>query len=327
MKKVSIIVPIYNSEKNIKQCIDSIVNQTYNNVEIVLVNDGSKDNSLMICEEYGKKYNNIKVIDKTNNGVSEARNDGIKNSTGDYIVFIDSDDYIDENMVEEIMKYSQYDYVVFGYYIRTSNNDYEVLPENKKYESLESFSNDFCKLYCNNLINSPCNKLFKKDLITSFFPKNMSMGEDLIFNLNYLKNCSSIKCLSFPLYNYIISKSESLSNKYNSNAVENSLLLQKSVLDFCNKNFKQYPIELINNKYLEDCFSNVQKMIFSKKFSRGDCLRQIEQILSYEITHNALKENSIENIQYKLFVLALKRKYRNLIYFCFRLKGKVKGVL
>ena len=101
---VSIIVPIYNSEKYLHACLDSIVSQTYKNIEIILVNDGSIDKSGVICDEYSRKYNNIKVFHKENGGVSSARNLGIDNATGQYLAFVDPDDYIDANMYEILVE-------------------------------------------------------------------------------------------------------------------------------------------------------------------------------------------------------------------------------
>ena len=95
MKKVSIIIPAYNAEKTIKKCLNSVCNQTYENIEIIIVNDGSTDNSLDICEEYEKKDDRIIIISKENGGLSDARNKGIDIAKGKYITFIDSDDYVD----------------------------------------------------------------------------------------------------------------------------------------------------------------------------------------------------------------------------------------
>ena len=101
--KLSIVVPIYNSEKYLNECIESIVNQTFDDFELILVNDGSKDNSLLICKQWGKKDKRIKIIDKENGGVSSARNAGIKIANGEYIGFVDSDDYINECMYEKLI--------------------------------------------------------------------------------------------------------------------------------------------------------------------------------------------------------------------------------
>ena len=102
--KISVIIPVYNVEQYLEKCLDSILNQTYKNIEIILVNDGSIDKSGLICDEYSRKYNNIKVFHKENGGVSSARNLGIDNATGQYLAFIDPDDYIDVNMYEILVE-------------------------------------------------------------------------------------------------------------------------------------------------------------------------------------------------------------------------------
>ncbi|MEG2898607.1 MAG: glycosyltransferase, partial [Eubacterium sp.] len=105
MKLISLIIPIYNSEKFLDRCIQSIINQTYKNIEIILVNDGSIDQSLEICQLYKKRDNRIVIINKKNGGVGSARNIGLQKAKGDYIGFIDSDDYIDKETYEEYYNY------------------------------------------------------------------------------------------------------------------------------------------------------------------------------------------------------------------------------
>ena len=102
MKKISIIVPIYNTKKYIDRVVNCLINQTYHNLEIILVDDGSTDGSSMLCDKYKKKDNRIKVIHQKNSGVSVARNVGLKHATGEYIGFVDSDDYISLNMYETL---------------------------------------------------------------------------------------------------------------------------------------------------------------------------------------------------------------------------------
>src|SRR5207253_2318057 len=102
MPNVSIIVPVYNNEKYLSECLDSLINQTLKDIEIILVNDGSNDNSLLICYEFGKIDGRIKVIDKPNGGVSSARNTGLKLASGKYVGFVDSDDWIESDMYEKM---------------------------------------------------------------------------------------------------------------------------------------------------------------------------------------------------------------------------------
>ena len=148
-KIISIIVPIYNSEKYLERCINSILNQTYTNFELILINDGSKDSSLKICRKYASKDNRIVVIDKENEGVSIARNMGIQRAKGELISFVDADDYIEKTFLEDMLNVmSKYnvDYVTCGY-----NRVYD--------DHTEHINNDLSEIcmtsyeYLNNLLN------------------------------------------------------------------------------------------------------------------------------------------------------------------------------
>ena len=197
--KISIVVPVYNSEEKIIRCIESVLKQSYTNIELILVNDGSKDLSGEICERYAKLDNRIKVIHKDNGGVSSARNLGIKISTGEYIQFIDSDDYIDPDICEKLinkMIKSNADLVVCGYKSINKDNIFYVEYEECIYESLVNLTNDFSDLYQKNFFNSIWDKLYKKEFIIELFDETISLGEDLIFNLNYLKQIRKILIFS-----------------------------------------------------------------------------------------------------------------------------------
>lgn len=160
--KISVIVPIYNVEKYLKECIDSIIFQTYTNLEILLINDGSTDSSKKICEEYVNKDSRIKLFNKVNGGLSSARNFGIKKATGDYIIFIDSDDFIEKNMIEEL---------VFG--CECNNCDISVIGVYKYFDNKNIYKEskfiyfgkvDNSKALENMMLNGfyACNKLFKR---------------------------------------------------------------------------------------------------------------------------------------------------------------------
>lgn len=131
--KVSVIVPVYNVEKYLKRCLDSIINQTYKNIEIILVNDGSKDNSRNICEEYEKKYENISLINQENGGLSAARNTGLKYVKGEAVTFVDSDDWLELDAIEyyvESMKKHNVDMVVTNN-VRTKDYQEKVVQPDK----------------------------------------------------------------------------------------------------------------------------------------------------------------------------------------------------
>ena len=180
--KVSIIIPVYNASNSIEKCIDSVESQTYKNIEIIAINDGSTDDSINILRRIESKYENIKVIDKKNEGVSITRNKGIKMATGDYIMFVDNDDYIDSDYIEtyikEILIYD-YDIVIGGY--RRENNKGKVIKQQYLVDS------EWSKY----IVLAPWAKLYKRQFLLKNKIEFLSygIGEDVYFNLlAYSKN-------------------------------------------------------------------------------------------------------------------------------------------
>ena len=200
---ISIIVPVYNCEEYIEKCIDSILHQTYQNFEVIVINDGSKDNTLEKLKKYINK-NKITIISIENNGVSNARNLGIKNSKGDYICFIDSDDWVEKEYLECFVRnITDKKELIIQDILQNGKPKY-----NYKLESINLFSDTetlFTK--CNPLANgAPYSKLFNLNIINShniLFDTNLSYGEDLVFLITYLKHIEMIKYLSYSNYHYI----------------------------------------------------------------------------------------------------------------------------
>ncbi len=172
MDKISIIIPIYNVEKYLDKCIESVVNQTYKNLEIILVDDGSPDNCPKICDEWSKNDNRIKVIHKKNGGLSDARNFGLNEASGDYVGFVDSDDIISSNMYEkmlDLMKKNDAD-ICSCEFVRFLEGDKPYFKEDNEYKI---YSNDeiLKSLLTEKITNHVCNKLFKISLFNNIkFP-------------------------------------------------------------------------------------------------------------------------------------------------------------
>ena len=209
MPLVSIIVPIYNVEKYLKRCIDSILDQTFKDFELILVNDGSTDNSEDICKEYEAKDKRIKYFYQDNSGVSKARNKGIENSCGKYIQFIDSDDYVDEIFLDVIVnrfRKDNSDIVFSGFYNEYDNGK---IYREKCYEKSIISENiqEYClKLYRNDLFGYSCCKTFKSSIIKEFnlrFDENMSYCEDELFTCDYCKYIKRISIENRAMYHYI----------------------------------------------------------------------------------------------------------------------------
>lgn len=197
--KVSVIVPVYNVEKYIKKCLDSLVNQTLNGVEIIVVNDGSPDNSQKIIDEYTKKYKNVKSYIKENGGLSDARNYGIKKATGKYISFVDSDDYIRNDMLEKMYNYAikeDLDVVVCDS-INVYDNGSEIL-----IKSNNNYSDNDVRNY---IISPPmaCTRLFKKIIFDKIQFKKNIYYEDLEMTPKVVNITDKIGFVSEGLYYYV----------------------------------------------------------------------------------------------------------------------------
>ncbi len=205
--KYSIIIPIYNTEKYLNECLESLYNQSYDNFEVIMVNDGSTDGSKKICEKYCSLSKRFKLINQENSGVSKARNYGISHSIGEYILFIDSDDYIDYDMMMEIESYiDNNDLLIFGYdEVYKNKNKKMILNYNIK--NLEIIRN---KMITSVLGGFLCNKVFKRKIIVDnnmFLNEKICYCEDLLFSLQYLNYCKSAIYLNKNFYKYRMRKS------------------------------------------------------------------------------------------------------------------------
>ncbi|NLN05510.1 MAG: glycosyltransferase [Clostridiaceae bacterium] len=208
---VSVIVPVYNTEKYLKKCIDSILNQTYKDIELILVDDGSTDKSLEILREYEKQDNRVVVITQENKGVSEARNTGLEAATGRYIGFFDSDDYISLNMIEHLVGILEdgYDFASCGWLYETEEGKTEQSTSGS-IKVLET-RNDIltCMFEQGGCAPNVCNKLLRGDIIKQHgirFPKGIKIGEDMIMLCEYVLNCGKGFYDPNPLYHYVTRK-------------------------------------------------------------------------------------------------------------------------
>lgn len=199
---ISIIVPCYNAGLVIERCIDSILQQTYNNWELILIDDGSIDNTLNICNSFKKLDNRIKVVHTGNCGVSSARNTGITNTTREYITFVDADDYLEINFLESLINGRNADLVLSGFKSRNSIN---FRPQNQYIEHVNLKSNIKGIVENKYLLYSPWGKLFKRSIISDNrlgFDTKIRFGEDTIFCYKYIIHCNTIKIIDSDLYIY-----------------------------------------------------------------------------------------------------------------------------
>ena len=213
---ISVIVPVYKSEKTLRRCVESLCRQTHKDLEILLIVDGPPDGSGILAEELSKEDTRIRVINQKNQGVSFARNRGIQEAKGEYIRFVDSDDFVDEDSNEKLfaaMEKTDADLVIGGFHHLYFNRDILKTPgagvfQRKKESFVKrgtslSADEDFRRLYFQGFFNMPWNKLYKKELIREGFPTELNLGEDLLFNFAYVKGIERITAISHPVCNYI----------------------------------------------------------------------------------------------------------------------------
>lgn len=195
MDKVSVIIAIYNNEKYVDECLKSITEQLYTNLEIIIVNDGSSDKSLEICQNWAKKDSRIKVFNNTNHGVSYSRNFGIRKSTGEYCVFIDSDDIIAPNFVSTLLSsINDYNADCSACGIKSFYNNNEISYNDDEETILYDGDNLKVNLF-DNMGGFLANKIYKSKIIKDnklFLNENIAVSEDLLFNWNYFNYCKKI---------------------------------------------------------------------------------------------------------------------------------------
>ena len=301
--KISIIIPIYNAEKYLKKCIESIVSNKNELIEILLINDGSKDDSEEICKKYIFEDKRIKYFSRENKGCSSTRNFGIKKAKGKYIWFIDSDDYIEENSIDQILKVlseEENDLLIFGYY--NVNIFGKVLKKNipkKINNKLEIYEQD-------DIFNSPWNKIYNSKIIKEnnlFFPENCHMGEDMSFNFKYLYFCEKIIILKKEIYNYV-----------STGGVTSNINKKKEIF---------LAFDDIYNFYIEKEEFKILKNILKKYYKKHAIFYSYEMILTSTLTEKEklkkIKEFNIElskrnymfgtNFLYKQIYYYLKYKF------------------
>lgn len=252
MNIISVIVPVYNAKNYIVRCVESILEQTVKDIELILVDDGSTDGSGLICDSY--EYNSmVKVIHQENRGVSSARNKGIEMASGAYIAFVDSDDYLEKNMFQQMLNgISGSDLAMCGYY--KQNKQYQGVPEKEIVDRVDAMINVIQNEGFKGFL---WNKLFKKSVIDKYkltFSENIHMCEDLLFCAKYINVCSRVCFLPDILYHYVENENSVSGTVFN--------LKQVSIIEAYNELLKidvvkknSFICEEVKNRKVKHCLS------------------------------------------------------------------------
>ena len=323
MRKVSIIIPIYNSEKYLNKCLDSILNQTYENLDIILVNDGSIDNSKTICDEYLKIDRRINVIHKENGGAASARNIGIKSAVGDYIMFVDSDDYISTSMVEIMVSSIEdknSDLAVCGFNIIKNRTMESITYENGFYDTKEEMARFFSLL--NGRTNSVCNKIYRKTIIKYPFDEKLVVGEDLIFNLECFSSCKSVVVIENKLYFYRRANSNSLSQSSHENFFQINIYLYQKLnrylIDAIDKKYNSYQVDMY---YFKNLIIVINDIINYSPKTLNNKIKEIKNIWKNEQSISIIFNTKEIPAKYKVIRFLIKYKMVFLLLIIFRLNA------
>lgn len=333
MIKISIIVPVYNAGKYLNACLESIKNQTYKEIEVILINDGSTDASLSICQEYSKRDSRFIVVNKDNEGVSETRNRGIKIATGEFIMFLDADDWIEENTCEILYNQIRKNdaEMVFCNYIMEYENGRKNVNFNSETKVItgEEIKKDIILPLIEeedkNLVHTraafrgPWGKLFKKSIIDEKkirFNKELSIGEDFIFNLEYLKYIKKVVIEDEYLYHYRINNQSAL-NRYRDNfwIIYKSLLINLENYLEENLGDMDYSKRLnkLKLKYFLICIKNEMNPLNKKSLKERK--EYIESICQDSIIKDALKNHSrgTSNIKDRIILFLLRNNMNSVV--------------
>lgn len=237
---VSIIVPVYNAVVWLEECLRSLCEQSYNNIEIILVNDGSTDDSEQICTKWRDNDKRVKYIRQNNSGVSSARNRGISEAQGKYVCFIDSDDWVSSTYISDVLTTAcavESDLVISGIIHEFSTEKVILPPHTESVDKKDSrFENWLISILETGLLYSPCVSLYKMSIIKRYslkFRDGVHYGEDRVFNLDYLHHCNTISTIRNANYHYRHEASESLSKIADERQLEITLFLYHENKRFC----------------------------------------------------------------------------------------------
>lgn len=332
---VSVVIPVYNVEKYLRKCVQSVLDQTYKNIEIILVDDGSLDSSGVICDDYSKKYDFVKTVHKENQGLGMARNTGMDNANGDYVVFIDSDDWVESTLLESLLVYQRKYNVetVVSAACKAVNECGDTLNIPYKYDEAVYFDDQVKKKFLPRIVGrSPEKKdnleitvaaaLYSmrqiKDNNITFVSERVYMTEDLIFNIDYYSYCKSVCVAPVYAYNYFI-KPGTLSTTYRAHRTEINLLQYELLKE-----------KLTNAGILEDCKYRLYCQYFIKikgsisqeniaisGFSKREAIKNIKEICNVPLYQRMIAEfPKTNNLGFKqnFFLFLVKNKWAIILY-------------
>lgn len=339
--KVSIVVPVYNVEKYLNQCVDSVLAQTYKNIEVILVDDGATDSSPALCDEYAEKDSRVKVVHKKNGGLSSAREAGINNVCGSYVLIVDGDDWIDvdtiRSCVEVVNENNDIGCVMFSYAKEHTNDSYvrHIFQGDKDFLLAEEFVQEiYIRLFglVNDRLSFPesldylsscCMKLYRKDLLSEarfIDTKEVGSGEDGIFNIFALKNCESAVYIDRPFYHYRANET-SITSSFRPKLVTQWGRLFSIMQEYIDENSlpSQYQ-EALNNRIALGILGIGLNGLCSDEMSFSEYKKYVNSYIKSETYISAIKTMKLKNLPFTWRVMLFCCKHRMSFSVCLILK-------
>ena len=318
---VSVIVPFYNRENFLRNCIESLISQTYKNIEIILVDDGSSDRSRKICKEYESKNSSVKLIAKDKNeGVVKARKAGVDFCNGEFVMFVDSDDRPKLDMVQvavEANKESKYDLVIFNFKSEIRPHLYRYFDILELDGNIEDFYKKIHKFYQSVYLTYVFNKLYKAKYLKNnenFFKYNYKIAEDLQLNLGYFENRKTIKIINKVLYTYNMINESSASKKCFAEYYDHQFSIHKVWKEFLAKHCNIKENELLQKMFFGDTrdkvFYTARTYVVAKDLNLYEKLEFLKYIVNDQKNNEAFKdENCSKEDEKKLGFIIRKNQW------------------
>lgn len=335
---ISVIVPVYNVDKYLRECLDSLIVQTYKKLEIIVIDDGSTDCSGKICDEYAAKYNYIKVIHKENAGLGMARNTGLEHMTGEYVTFVDSDDYLEPDCIENLyigLTENKVDMCKGGFQRFTGKNKvlYTIRYNDEFFEKGEARTELLPRMIGSrpdrqdSIEMCVCGALYAvapiKEHSLRFPSERELISEDLVFNIDYMQYANGACTISDVGYKYRMNPG-SLSTQYRSERFQQScyffLKMKKHLLDLKYDEITILRLHRVFFVYIRVCIKQETRKI--SKLSSKESIKNIRRICSDEVVINAIKAYPVRQLGFKqfCFLIFIKNKWAFLLYILAELK-------
>lgn len=340
-EKISVIVPIYNSQNTLSDCIHSILGQTYNNFELLLVDDGSSDDSLKICKEFEGLDQRIKIFSQQNMGPSAARNIGIINSKGKYLLFVDSDDYIENNMFHELIynaEENNADFVMCGLIVDVYNTSGELVSSTKcelkprLIEQNDEVPENIIDLVENEKISGPYCKLIRRDIVINnniLMPAHINLQEDLYFNLKVLEHVNKMMVLEGCYYHYKKGQTDSITSRYYHSKYDMTNEVHDLLVKFYSLRCDDIDLQKrINYIYIKNTYAAFINLFHPDcNMSKDRKIKYMKNIINSLKYSYMISSAYKRGLKYTILILILKTKNTIILYysskFMFILKFKL----